>query len=150
MVKITEIYKSIVNRLKSKYPDISFNSQRNIKEGFDRPSFFVDLDNRINEDFMRNSRNINITVRIYYFSTTIDNNQIELYTVEDDLVELFLDNNLIEVNEDIKFEIDDIEILEVDKVLHCYFDIKISQNYIKNYDDKEFIEDINLDLEINE
>lgn len=151
IVKYTEIHKSITNRLQTKYPDISYNSQRDITEGFDRPSFFIDLDNIKSSDFMLEARDHSNTVRIYYFSESKDNNKIELLNMQDDLNELFIENNLITVNKDIKFEVEELEFNVVDKVLHCYFDIRISENYPRDKssididDEKEMMEVLEVD-----
>lgn len=127
IVKYSEIHKSIVNRIKVKFPDAVFSTD--IDKAISRPSFFIDFDNLRVVDFMREAQDKEITVRIYYFSTTKDGNKIELLDMKDDLIKLFLENNLIKVNEEIKIEIDEIELSTVDKVLHCYFDIKILENY---------------------
>lgn len=144
LFKYTELHKSIITRLKTKYPDISYNAKRDIKKGFDRPSFFVDLDSVKDSNFMLESIDRESTVRIYYFSSTIDNNKIELYNVQDELVELFLGDNLINVNEDIKFEIEELDFNVVDKVLHCYFDVKICENY-NRIDDTPVMEELELE-----
>ena len=144
IVKYTERHKSVTDRLKTKYPDISYNSQRDITEGFDRPSFFIDLDNIKSSDFMSEARDHSNTARIYYFSSTKDNNKIELLNLQDDLNELFIENNLITVNDNIKFEIEELDFSVVDKVLHCYFDIKISENY-ERIDTTPVMEELELE-----
>lgn len=129
IVKYTEIHKSIVKRIKTKFPSIIFSTD--IEKAITRPSFFIDFDNVKSSDFMREAEDKEITVRIYYFSSTIDGNKMELLKMQDDLVEMFLENNLIVVDENISFEIDELDLNIVDKVLHCYFDIRISENYNK-------------------
>lgn len=142
IVKYTDIHKSIVTRIKTKFPDAVFSTD--VEKAITRPSFFIDFDNMKSVDFMREAQDREITVRIYYFSTTIDDNKIELLEMKDDLLELFLENNLIEVNEHIKIEIDEVDLSTVDKVLHCYFDIRISENY-KRINDKPLMEELEVD-----
>lgn len=127
IVKYTDIHKAIVERIKSKYPNVVFS--KDIEKAIIRPSFFIDFDNIKANDFMREAQDNNITVRIYYFSTNKDSNHIELLNMQDELIELFLENNLIVVNKDVSFEIDEVDLNIIDKVLHCYFDISISENY---------------------
>jgi len=145
IVKYTEIHKSIVDRIKTKYPDIVFSTD--VEKAITRPSFFVDLDNINSNDFMLEARDTNITARIYYFSSTINDNKIELLKMMDDLMEIFLDNNLVTIEENMKYEIEELELDVVDKVLHCYFDIKISEDYDRSkYDkDKPFMEELEVD-----
>lgn len=142
IVKYTDIHKSIVTRIKSKFPKAVFSTD--IEKAITRPSFFIDFDNIKSSDFMNEALDKNITVRIYYFSTTIDENKIELLKMKDDLIELFLENNLITVNENIKFEIEELDLSVVDKVLHCYFDIRISENY-NRIDNTPLMEELELD-----
>lgn len=141
MIKYSDIHKAIVRDIKTKYGDITFSTD--IEEGITRPSFFIELDNAVTNDFMREAMDSEVTCRIYYFSTTIVNNRIEIYQVMDNLNELF-QGTLLEVNEELKIEIETIDFSVVDKVLHCYFDLLFSTDY-KIIDDREMME--NLELE---
>lgn len=141
MVKYTEIHKAIVNKLNK--TGINTTS-KDVSEGFDRPSFFISLDNIKASDFMREALDREITVRIYYFSSTIDNNKIELLNMQDKLIELFLEDNLIRVNEYVNIEVDELEFSIVDKVLHCYFDIRLCENY-NRVDDTPTMEELQIE-----
>ena len=146
MIKYSDIHKAIVRDIKTKYGDITFSTD--IEEGITRPSFFIELDNAVTNDFMREAMDSEVTCRIYYFPTTIDNNRIEIYQVMDNLNELF-QGTLLEVNEELKIEIETIDFSVVDKVLHCYFDLLFSTDY-KIIDDREMMENLemeNLELE---
>lgn len=142
IVKYTDIQKSIVKRIKFKFPNIVFSTD--IEKAITRPSFFIDLDNIESRDFMNRAQDRDLTVRIYYFSSTVDGNRIELLNMYDDLEELFLENNLITVDEYIKFEIEELKLSVVDKVLHCYFDIRISENY-NRIDNTPVMEELEVD-----
>ncbi|OLS02424.1 phage tail terminator family protein [Tissierella creatinophila] len=127
IVKYIDIHKAIVKRIRSKFSKIVFSTD--IEKAIQRPSFFIDFDNIKATDFMNEAQDRNLTVRIYYFSSTIDKNKSELLKMQDDLIELFLENNFLTVDKNINIEIDELDLSVVDKVLHCYFDIKISENY---------------------
>lgn len=127
MVKYTDIRKAIVRRIKTKFPDAVFSTD--VEKEIIRPSFFIDFDNVKTVDFMNEAQDKSLTVRIYYFSNTADGNEIELLEMQDDLVEMFLENNFMVVDKNINIEIDELDLSTVDKVLHCYFDIKILENY---------------------
>ena len=149
IVRYTDIHKAIVKRLKTKFPNIVFSTD--VEKDAVRPSFFIELNNIKVSDFMRESRDTYLIARIYYFSSTADENGIELLNMYDDLVELFLENNLITVDEYVKFEINELEINVIDRVLHCYFDINISENYPRDksgigvdFEDKELMEELNI------
>ena len=141
MIKYSEIHRAIVREIKSKNGDVAFSTD--IEEGITRPSFFVELDNISTDDFMREAMDSEVTCRIYYFSTTIDNNRIEIYQVMDNLNELF-QGTLLEVNEELKIEIETIDFSVVDKVLQCYFELAFSTDY-EIVDDRPVME--NLELE---
>lgn len=142
IVKYTDIHKSIVTRIKTKFPEAVFSTD--IEKKITRPSFFIDLDNIKASDFMNEALDRNITVRIYYFSTTANENKIEILNMKDNLIETFLENNLITVNEDMKFEIEELDLSVVDKVLHCYFNIRISENYNRT-DNRPVMEELEID-----
>ena len=143
IVKYKKIHESIVERIQEKFPKIVFSTD--IEKGITRPSFFIDLDNIKSGDFMNEARDTDITVRLYYFTSQKDNNKIEILEMQDDLTGLFLDNNLIRVDNDMYFEIEELDLSIVDKVLHCYFDIRISENY-NRVDDGEVMEELEYKL----
>lgn len=137
MVKYIDIHKAIVNRIQKHTNTECFN----VDEGIIRPSFFISLDNVQASDFMNEALDRNITVRIYYFSTTVDNNEVELLNMQDKLIEIFLEDNLIKIDDYINVEVDKLDFSVVDKVLHCYFDIFISENY-NRIDDKQVMQEL--------
>lgn len=143
MVKYTEIHKAIVKKLEEN----TRVEVLSVDEGITRPSFFISLDNIKVSDFMREALDREITVRIYYFSTTVDNNRIELLNMQDKLNEIFLEDNLIKVNEYMNIEVDELEFNITDKVLHCYFDIRLSENYdrSKHDADKPYMEELQIE-----
>ncbi len=142
MVTYTQIHKAIVKRIQTKFKDIVFSTD--ITEGIERPSFFISIDNIKSSDFMREALDRNLTVRIYYFSKSKDNNRAELLNIQDDLTELFLENNLIKIDEYVNVEIDELELDTIDKVLHCYFDIKLSENYNRIDNDTPYMEELEI------
>lgn len=143
IVKYTDIHKAIVTRLKSKFPDIDIMS-RDIEEGITRPSFFVSFDNLNAADFMTETLDRNITVRLYYFSKNRDRNRIELLKMQDDLNDLFLQDNIIEIDANTKVEIEEAGTDIVDKVLHYYFDIRLSEDYDRS-DNTPLMENIDYE-----
>ena len=140
LVKYTEIHSAIVKKLEEN----TGVEVLSVDEGITRPSFFISLDNIKASDFMREALDREITVRIYYFPSTIDNNKIELLNMQDKLNEIFLEDNLIKVNEDMNIEVDELEFNIIDKVLHCYFDIRLSEDYSR-VDDTPAMEELQIE-----
>lgn len=145
MVKYTEIHKAIVKKISSKVSDEIKITSEDITKGFERPSFFVNLDNIRTEDFKQECKNTSLTVRLYYFSKKIEKNKIELLDMQNLLDEIFLDDSIIKINEEISVEVFSIEYNTIDKVLHCYFDIEISENY-NRIDNTPVVEDIDIEI----
>lgn len=141
MVKFSEIHTCIVDKLESKFTNIpvkNINSDKIV-----RPSFSVDFDGIKPSDFMNKSLERDITVRIYYFSTDKDKNKIEYLDMQDDLNTLFLEDNILEINENVKIQIEELEFDVVDKVLETSFDIFISEDYERT-DNTELMEELDI------
>lgn len=143
IVRYLDIKKAIVIKLKTRFPNIESISE-NITERIIRPSFYVTFDNMSAKDFMASGLDRDMTVRIRYFSTAKNDNEIENLNMQDDLSDLFIQDGTIEVTDDVTIEIDEAEISIVDKVLHFYFDIHISEDYDRP-DNTPLMEDIEIE-----
>lgn len=128
MISFRKILASIVAKLDKNIPGIEVNSQ-DIEEGFKRPSFFIELDNININDYMTKIQERNITVRITYFPSKPKKNQIELLDIMDKLQKTFIEDNSIELEKDFFTEVEDAEMVIVDRVVHFSFDIYISEEY---------------------
>ena len=128
MVKYEDIIAAVKTRLNTNFSEITVNSN-DIKEGFDRPSFFIKLDNVIAENFMQDTQDNYMTIRVAYFPEDKEINQEELLFMQDSLAEILLMDNVVTVNENISFEVEELEFAIVDDVLHCDFDITIYEEY---------------------
>lgn len=146
MFKYTDIRKAIAERINENIEDATYSID--IERKIERPSFFIDLDSIKASDFMNEARDTNMTCRIYYFPSTRDANSIEILEMQDKLESMFLDDNLIIVDDEMSFEIEELDFNVVDKVLHCYFNIKICQNY-NRVDDRQNIGEVNIDITTN-
>ncbi|AOY76682.1 phage tail terminator family protein [Clostridium formicaceticum] len=136
MVKYKEIHKAIVNKIKSKFEDIEVTST-DVAEGITRPSFFISFDNLKATDFMNEALDREITVRLYYFPRDKHKNKIELLNMQDDLNDLFLKDNTLKINQCTNAEIEELALDIVDKVLHCYFDLRLSEEYDRSEQEHE-------------
>lgn len=142
IVKYKDIHKAIASKIKEKYPDMLFSTD--IKEGIVKPSFFVSMGNLTAKDFNNEALDRNITARIYYFPKNKDV-RLEVMDIIDNLNEIFIEDNLVNINNEFSFEIfEDIEMEILDDVLHYYIPIFISENYNRS-DDKENMEEIHYE-----
>jgi len=146
MIKYIDILKAVNEKIQSKFPAIEILSESDVEEKIVRPSFMTTLDNIKASDFMTKSIDKNQTVRIYYFATKKDKNKIENLNMIDSLTEIFIENNLIKINDNFNIEIyEDVEFDIVDKVLHCYFDISFNEDY-ERVDNVENMEEIEMKM----
>lgn len=118
MLTYKQIVKRITDMLLTKFPTIEIQAS-DVEEGFQRPSFYVTLDN-LNRVSYRYYSIRTMTIRIYFFPTDRHNYSLEVLDVQQKLEELF--------DQDLHIETRVIPILNtnhllVDKVLE--FDINI-------------------------
>lgn len=126
MITYKDLKRTINQNLKQQF-NIPINSN-DISEGFKRPSFFVEFD-----DLTRSSSpdhyEKSLTVRIYYFPTTINESSIEILEIHDELEDLF----------DLKLQVGErhLNIFETtstvsDGVLQFEFDLQFSDSKDNN------------------
>lgn len=135
---------TVINRnLETKFPKISIVST-DVEEGFKRPSFFVDIDNHNKSRMGEVLKDINFTVRIYYFPSTKYKNRIEVIDMMEDLKDLFL--TTLKINDDFYIPIDDINsTITEEKVLVVDFDIRYVSE-VPEDEDLEMIEELELNI----
>lgn len=112
---------------------------KDVQEGFDRPSFFVDFDN-VYRDSTETQVERSLTVRIYFFPSNRDDYSIEVLEMQDTLESLFdlklkVKNRLLNIQEFNSFV--------NDGVLQCSFDLEFFDGRIgeKEFIDEEFREE---------
>lgn len=84
---LLDLKKTIVNKLKAKYPNIGIVAQE-VEKGFNRPAFFVQMMPVNTEMLNAAHRQRLISVIIHYF--TPNNTHIEAINMQDELEKLFL------------------------------------------------------------
>ncbi|WP_427340647.1 phage tail terminator family protein [Caloranaerobacter sp. DY30410] len=99
-------------------------TSRDIREGFKRPSFFVELDNIKKSPAGEDQINRELTVRIYYFPSSRYQYNVEILEVQEKLEEVF--DTKLKV-QDRYFNIDEVESIVTDGVLQFYFDIRYEE-----------------------
>ena len=136
MIAYKDIKKAINRQLSKTGVDINSSD---VTEGFERPSFFVQLINPIrsaNENQVHKA----MTVQIYYFPSDRYENSIEVLDMQDQLEELFdlklsVHDRLLDINE--------LNTDLIDGVLNCSFDLEFYDGRNKEWkpeDEREFYE----------
>ena len=121
MINLQQILAAINLKLANKF-GIDINSN-DIKEGFKRPSFFVQFENILKTDYLYHTDR-QLTVRIYYFPTNKHQYQLEVLEKQEEIEELFrlgvaVGDRYIDV-------VDGIEADITDGVLMVSFDLSYS------------------------
>lgn len=146
MTKFIDIQAAIVSKLRKIDSEVEINSS-DIEEGFKRPCFYVDMLNGKVNNLMDKFQDKNLEFDILYFPKHPKKNQIDLLEMRDKLTESFVENSYFNIVDDLVVQATDVDIFEVDKVLHCKFNIFISEEYVRTYEynmeELEFKEGIN-------
>ena len=141
MITYAQIVKAVNNKLKTQFPVIKIQDVDET-EGLIRPSFRTNIDQIKHSNFMNVAKDREMTIRIYYFPSDKDKNRSEILGIQDQLEDLFLNDNTIVTDNGVIIEIYESEFDVVDKVLHFYFDIQLSENFDRS-DDTDNMEILN-------
>ena len=119
--KSSEILKAVIGKIRAR-SDIAITSQ-DIEEGFERPSFFVSLENIKQKNHMSNALERTGDIRISFFPSNKHKNQVEILDTQDLLTDIFQKERDIKLESGSVIQVDEADVDVVDKVLH--FDFKI-------------------------
>ena len=145
MLAINRVIAAVKKKLENTFKNTEIQSE-DISEGFNRPSFFIQLDNIKVNDFMTKLQETDLTVRISYFPSKINYNTSEIYSTLDILNKTFIEDNLLELEEGYVTEVNESNISVVDKVLHFDFDIFLSEEYVRKLHNEETMEELEIDI----
>jgi len=139
MVRYEDINKAIITKIKTITSVAVLSTDET--EDIIRPSFQVSLGTIKATDFVSECVDRGFTVRIYYFPTDRDKNKIELLDMQNNLEEMFLQDNMISITPEFEIEVKELDFEIIDKVLHCSFDLFMSEEYVR-VDDKPKMEEL--------
>lgn len=145
MLAINRVIAAVKKKLENTFKNTEIQSE-DISEGFNRPSFFIELDNINVNDFMTKLQETDLTVRISYFPANINYNTSEIYSTLDILNRTFIEDNILELEEGYVTEVNESNISVVDKVLHFDFDVFLSEEYIRKLHNEETMEELEIDI----
>lgn len=116
MISLKDIRQAVNHQLN--VTGIEINS-RDVSEGFNRPSFFVQLDNVKTFSTPTHVRR-SLTVRIYYFPTERHENSMELLNMQEQIESLFVLHLKVK---DRLLNIDDVDSTIIEGVYQAWFDL---------------------------
>lgn len=124
MVSIKDIVKAINRTLKVNFPTITIQST-DVKEGYQRPCFYVDVVDFENELIMDKYDHKTAAFSLYYFPSDPINNRLELLEIKEALTDAFI--GTLEVTQGFKIHILDTTASINDGVLNFDFEIEYYQ-----------------------
>lgn len=133
MTGFIDIQAAIVSKLRKIDSKIDVNSS-DIEEGFKRPCFFIDMQDIKLDSLMDKFQEKDLEFDILYFPKHPKKNRDDLLGMMDSLNKTFVEDSYFNITDDLVVQATDVNIFEVDKVLHCKFNIFISEQYIKTYE----------------
>lgn len=119
-IKLKTLALSINKQIKDVFPSIPITS-KDIEEGFERPSFFVDFDSFRAEQVSRRRAERSGHIVIYYFPSDRYQYKMELLDVQETLENVFLDGLVID--EETILYVGEISSQVIDGVLQFEFDL---------------------------
>lgn len=144
-MKLTNIKTAIVTTLRENFSEINIYSP-DVKEGFKKPSFFVQLLPVLREQQNKAHYSRNITVVIYYYSE--DETELENLKMQDQLEVLF--GQTFKINNRV-ITIDSLEGQIIDNVLQFSFDISyldsLEEDKVYGYEEAELMQELILEEE---
>lgn len=136
MLTLKDIKAAIISRLDNLGIEVT---ERDVKEGFVRPSFFVHLDNVIKSPSGDEQIRRQITVRIYYFPSSRYEYADEILDIQENLESVFAAKLVVA---DRYLNINEVESFITDGVLQFYFNIAYEEG--KEVSDAEFMEILHI------
>ncbi len=146
MVSLVDIVKAIDDKIKDNFLGIEIQST-DIKEGFERPCFYVQVDDNRANKLNPNSKEKTLTIRIYYFPKDRYENRIELLEIQDILENMFFDGLQVNENFYISTLDNDLTFTVVDGVLQLSFDLYYVQ--LLDEEDAEPLEELEVNNRLN-
>lgn len=128
MTSFREILEAVIAKLKKECNEIPIVSQ-DVEEGFKRPSFFISIENPKIENCMTNVQEKTGDIRIVFFPTHKQKNQIEILETQELLSKTFLKDNKIWLKNGSCIEVSEADMETVDKILHFDFKIWLAEEY---------------------
>lgn len=146
MLTLVDVVAAINERLDAVLPDIPIQS-KDIREGFARPSLYVDFDNVVPVKYGQRGLDRTISVIIYFFPTSQTDYKMELLSVQDTLEQAFVDT--LQIVEGFVVYPSNLASVKVDGILQLSFDIQLVE--IKEEEAGYMIEQLSLEVQkVNE
>lgn len=134
-IKYTDIKRTFADVLNKRFELPVYD----VLEDFPRACFMTELEIRSSERFMTRHIDDYVTMTIYYFPRSPENNTADILIMREELRDLFLLelSSLIPVNKEVPLEIVELTSVVVDKVLQVKIDLNMSHEIIDDRDKED-------------
>ncbi|MFH5182933.1 DUF6838 family protein [Paenibacillus sp. TAB 01] len=148
MFTLKDLARAINLRLSAAVSEIPIVST-DIREGFHRPSFYVDFDEATKAPRFDWAVERNVQVTIYFFPTSQYDYQLEMLDIQDRVESAFTGTLDLAPGGAFKAWIDEVSTIRVDGVLQTSFEI----HYVEDKDDDggadaDMMEELSLDVDL--
>ncbi len=144
MMHYNDIVTALNDEIRKMFPDVNIPAT-DIKEGFDRPAFFVELPMRKTFALSEDIKERKISIRIYYFPTDWRRYQDEVLEVTEVIESLLLNKPLVVGNQ--LLNVTEVDSDVSDGILQCNFDIEFVEIFEETNDEGYMIETLDLKVE---
>lgn len=139
MITFKKIKIAVNNALKRNF-SIKVNSN-DVKEGFDRPSFFVEFDD-VSRVGLESQVEKSLTVRIYYFPSSEEEASVEILDMQEELGNVFdthlaVEDRLLHINEPTSTVSDGV----------LQFEFELSFEDGREVEETELVQEIDIDIQ---
>lgn len=143
MVTSKDIIMAVDRELRNKFPDENIE-YRDLEEGFEKPSFFISLDNNLYSDFMAIYKVSQKIVRISYFPYDRYNNTEDLLEIQEELSNIFF--SALTIGDNFIIDIKNCNSNIVEGVLYYDFQIEYIQEAQEEVVNSDLMEELNINL----
>ena len=148
MLSVINVIKALTLLVESKFPNYPVND-RDLTEGFDRPSYFIDIDEVRGENVTSELVKETADISLYFFEEDIYSGFLKLLDMKNDLLELL--NNPLALTDDegkiiahVVFNDVSVTISKADKALTCVMTSELIQKRADHEADLPYIEEIEV------
>lgn len=127
MISSKDILTILVAKLRKELKDTPIEC-RDVKEGYRRGSIHIYFENLKASDYMKKFRETTLNVRIIYHPKRDDNIE-EILTMQENLIQIFSDNPVIELLDGLVTEVLEVDSTESDGDLLFNFDLYVFEEY---------------------
>lgn len=127
MISSKDILAILVTKLRKELKDTHIEC-RDVKEGYRRGSIHIYFENLKASDYMKKFRETTLNVRIIYHPKKDDDIE-EILTMQENLIEIFSDNPVIELLDGLVTEVLEVDSTESDGDLLFNFDLYVFEEY---------------------